>query len=147
MTMAQGLSMIMPYSLRSMGSGPVPDGPELLTSGNQLKPFIIVVLCSFCFNNFAENSILRTPGAIHDHALLLEVYGVLTCPRWSWPPETNSNHYLLLFPYSFCFNNFAENSILRTPGAIHDHALLFEVYGVWTCPRWSWPPETNSNHS
>ena len=25
----QGLSMIMPYPLRSMGSGPVPDGPDL----------------------------------------------------------------------------------------------------------------------
>ena len=135
--------MIMPYSLRSVGSGPVPDGSNLrkptqtihyccplqllfqklcwkinsmgpggcpwisptpwglwgldlsqmfLTSGNQLKTFIIVVLCSFCFNNFAEKSILRTPGAVHDHALLLKVYGVWTCPRWSWPSETNSNH-------------------------------------------------------
>ena len=72
----------MPYSLRSKGSGPVPDGPELLTSGNQLKPFSIVVLCSFCFNNFAEKSILEAPGAVHDLALLLEVYGVWTCPRW-----------------------------------------------------------------
>ena len=44
-----------------------------MTSGNQVKPFINYVPYSFCFNNFAEKSILEAPGAVHELALLLEV--------------------------------------------------------------------------
>ena len=64
----------------------------VMVSGNQLKPFIIVVLYKFCTYNFAEKSIPGPPGGDLDRALLLGVYGLWTRPRWPWPPESNSNH-------------------------------------------------------
>ena len=45
--------------------------------------------------------------------------------------------------YNFDFYNFAEKRNLGIPQAVPDHALLLEVYGTWSCPRWFWPPETN----
>ena len=57
----------MSYSLRSKATEPVPDGP------NPQKPFIIILLFNFCFNNFAEKPNLGIPQAVPDHALLLEV--------------------------------------------------------------------------
>ena len=57
----------MSYSLRSKATEHVPDGP-----GPQ-KPFIIILLFNFCFNNFAEKPNLGIPQAVPDHALLLEV--------------------------------------------------------------------------
>ena len=63
-----------------------------MASGNQLKPFIIIVLYKFCSYNLAEISFTVPPGGDLDHALLLKVYGLWTWPRWSWSPETNSNH-------------------------------------------------------
>ena len=44
-----------------------------MTSGNQVKQFINYVPYSFCFNNFAEKSILEATGAVLDNALLLKV--------------------------------------------------------------------------
>ena len=60
----------------------------VMVSGNQLKPLIIIVLYKFCSYNFAEKSIPVPPGGDLDNALLLEVYGLWTCPRWPWPLET-----------------------------------------------------------
>ena len=59
----------------------------VLVSGTQLNPFIIMVLDMFGSYNFAEKSMPVPPGGDLNHALLLEVYGLWTCPRWSWPPE------------------------------------------------------------
>ena len=60
----------------------------VMVSGNQLKPFIIMVLYKFGSYTLSEKSMPVPPGGDLNHALLLEVYGLWTCPRWSWPPET-----------------------------------------------------------
>ena len=77
------------------GLWPLSMAQMVLAYGNQLKPFIIITLCRFCFNHFPEKSIPKPPGCVHEHALLLEVYGLWAWPRWSWSPETNLNHSLL----------------------------------------------------
>ena len=59
----------------------------VLVSGTQLNPFIIMVLYMFGSYNFAEKSMPVPLGGDLNHALLLEVYGLWTYPRWSWPPE------------------------------------------------------------
>ena len=48
----------------------------VMASGNQLKPFIVVVLYKFCCYNFAKKSLPVPPGGDLDHALLLGVYGL-----------------------------------------------------------------------
>ena len=48
----------------------------VMVSGNQLKPFIIMVLYKFGSYNFAEKSIPVLPEGDLDHALLHEVYGL-----------------------------------------------------------------------
>ena len=52
-------------------------------------PFNIILLYNFDFYNFVEKQNLGIPQAVPDHALLLEVQGAWTCPRWSWTLETN----------------------------------------------------------
>ena len=43
--------------------------------------------------------------------------------------------------------NVASNYPKNGSQAVHYHGQHLGVYGVWTCPRWFWPPETNWNHS
>ena len=77
------------------GLWPLGMAQMVLAFRNQLKPFIIMILYSFCFSIFTVKSNLGPSGSVLDHALLLEVYGLWAWPRWFWPPETNSNHSLL----------------------------------------------------
>ena len=48
----------------------------VMASGNQPKPFIIIVLYKFGSYNFAEKSFPVPPGSDLDHALLIGVYGL-----------------------------------------------------------------------
>ncbi len=84
--MAHRLSIIMANTLGSIVCGPVPDGPGFWKPA---KPFIIIILYKFCCNNFAEKSHQWTPQAVYDHDQHLGVYGLWTCPRWSWLLKTN----------------------------------------------------------
>ena len=85
--MAHRLSIIMANTLGSIVCGPVPDGPGFWKPAKTF--IIIIILYKFFSNNFAEKSNLWTPQAFYDHDQHLGVYGTWTCPRWSWPLETN----------------------------------------------------------
>ena len=91
------------------GLWPLGMAQMVLVSGNQLKPFIIIILHRFCLSNFAEKSNPGPQGSVHDHALPLEVYGLWAWPRWSWPLETNSNHSLLSWSTTFVSQVYPEN--------------------------------------
>jgi len=98
----QGDSSGWPWSRPNpWGLWPLGMAQMILASGNQFKPFIIIILYRFCFSNFAEKSNLGPPGSVHYHALLLEIYGLWSWLWWSWPLNTNSNHSLL--SSSTCF--------------------------------------------
>ena len=97
----------------------------VMASGKQLKPFIIIVLYKFCSYNFAEKSFPVPPGGDLDHALLLKVYGLWTWPRWPWPPETNSNHSLLL-----SFTSFVPTTLLKNQSQCLQGVTLIMLYSL-----------------
>ena len=54
---------------------------------------------------------------------------------------------LSCFPYKIISSTLLKCQSQGLPVGDHDRALILEVYGLWAWPRWSWPLETNSNHS
>ena len=54
---------------------------------------------------------------------------------------------LSCFPYKIISSTLLKCQSQGLPVGDHDRGLFLEVYGLWAWPRWSWPPETNSNHS
>ena len=54
---------------------------------------------------------------------------------------------LSCFLYKFFSSTLLKRQFQGLPVGDHDRALILEVYGLWAWPKWSWPSETNSNHS
>ena len=65
------------------------------------------------------------PGYDLSHALLLEIYGLWTWPRWPWPPESNSNHSLAL-----SFTSFVPTTLLKNHSQYLQGVTLIVLYSL-----------------
>ena len=103
-----GVTLIMPYSLRSMASGHGPDGHGLQKPTQTIDYYcpLQVLFLQLCWK------LIPVPqGGDLDNVLLLEVYvyGLWTCPRWPWPLETTWNHSLLSLSQTFVLQVYQDN--------------------------------------
>ena len=119
-----------------LASGLGPDGPGSLKTSWITH---LIILKNFCNCNFFKKPI---PGAVLVPALLHDVFGLWSCARWSWLSKRFLKLPIWSSSKTFVKGTFYRNSFqglsLFLPYSMMSLASGLHVFGLWSCPIWSW---------